>query len=147
MYLKCVWFSNGIYYYYSNVKIKFDFSSDYFKMFLVDINIILEGEVFDVIFNDKDVKKVNLSKDVDIVFESVINFYGLDVIIVDVEVFYGVMKVDLKELIEIGLNIKLVKENGKLVEKVYKSGGLYGEVIDKIIYWLEKVKGVVEDEN
>jgi dipeptidyl-peptidase-3 len=40
-----------------------------------------------------------------------------------------------------------VKENGQLVEKVYKSGGLYGEAIDKIIYWLEKAQGVAEDEN
>ena len=106
----------------------------------------MEGEAFDVIFNDKDAKKVNLSKDADIVLESAINFYGPDVTNADVERFYGAIEVDSEEPIEVGLNTKLVKENGVLVEKVYKSGGLYGEAIDKIIYWLEKAKGVAEDE-
>ena len=145
-YLKRVWFSNGIHHHYSNAKIKPDFSSDYLQTLLNETNTTLEGEAFDVIFNDKDSKKVNLSKDADIVLESAINFYGPDVTTKDVESFYGAMKVDQNEPIEIGLNTKLVKENGKLVEKVYKSGGLYGEAIDKIVYWLEKAKGVAESE-
>lgn len=146
IYLKRVWFSNGIHHHYSTAKIKPDFSAEYLRSLLKDTGTTLEGEAFDVIFNDKDAKKVNLSKDADIVLESAINFYGPDVTNADVERFYGAIEVDSEEPIEIGLNTKLVKENGVLVEKVYKSGGLYGEAIDKIIYWLEKAKGVAEDE-
>lgn len=146
IYLKRVWFSNGIHHHYSTAKIKPDFSAEYLRSLLTATGTTLEGEAFDVIFNDKDAKKVNLSKDADIVLESAINFYGPDVTNADVERFYGAIEVDSEEPIEIGLNTKLVKENGVLVEKVYKSGGLYGEAIDKIIYWLEKAKGVAEDE-
>ncbi|KAA3625306.1 MAG: dihydrofolate reductase [Flavobacterium sp.] len=146
VYLKRVWFSNGIHHHYSTAKIMPDFSADYLRGLLTATGTTLEGEAFDVIFNDKDSKKVNLSKDADIVRESAINFYGPDVTNADVEAFYGAIEVDAEEPIEIGLNSKLVKENGVLVEKVYKSGGLYGEAIDKIVYWLEKAKGVAEDE-
>ncbi len=147
VYLKRVWFSNGIHHHYSNDKFKPDFSQEYFQTLLTETGTVLKGEALEVIFNDKDSKKVNLSKDADIVLESAINFYGPDVTTADVEKFYGAIKVDQKEPIEIGLNRKLVKENGKLVEQVYKSGGLYGEAIDRIIYWLEKAKGVAENEN
>ncbi len=146
VYLKRVWFSNGIHHHYSTAKIMPDFSADYLRSLLTATGTTLEGEAFDVIFNDKDAKKVNLSKDADIVLESAINFYGPDITNADVERFYGAIEVDSEEPIEVGLNSKLVKENGVLVEKVYKSGGLYGKAIDKIIYWLEKAKGVAEDE-
>ncbi len=146
-YLKRVWFSNGIHHHYSNDKIKPDFSKAYFETLLADTNTTLEGEALEVIFNDKDSKKVNLSKDADIVLESAINFYGPDVTTAEVEAFYSKIKTDPKEPIEIGLNTQLVKENGKLVEKVYKSGGMYGAAIDRIIYWLELAKGVAESEN
>jgi dipeptidyl-peptidase-3 len=145
-YLKRVWFSNGIHHHYSNDKLKPEFSADYLKAMLAATNTTLEGEAFDVIFNTKDAKKVNLSKDADIVLESAINFYGPDVTTAEVEAFYEAIKVDDKEPIEKGLNTRLVKENGKLVEQVSKSGGLYGAAIDKIIYWLEKAQGVAENE-
>lgn len=146
-YLKRVWFSNGIHHHYSNDKIKPDFSQEYFQTLLAETNTTLAGEALEVIFNDKDSKKVNLSKDADIVLESAINFYGPDVTTAEVDKFYSNIKVDPKNPIEVGLNTKLVKENGKLVELVYKSGGLYGEAIDRIIFWLEKAKGVAENEN
>ncbi len=147
VYLKRVWFSNGIHHHYSTAKLKPDFSVDYLQSLLTATNTTLEGEAFEVIFNDKDAKKINLSKDADIVLESAINFYGPDVTNADVESFYGAIEVDAEEPIEVGLNTMLVKENGVLVEKVYKSGGLYGTAIDKIVYWLEKSKGVAENEN
>jgi dipeptidyl-peptidase-3 len=145
-YLKRVWFSNGIHHHYSNAKLKPGFSKEYLTMLLKETVTTLEGEALDVIFNDKDAKKVNLSKDADIVKESAINFYGPDVTTADVEKYYDAIKVDSKEPIEIGLNTRLVKIDGKLVEEVYKSGGLYGEAIDKIIMWLEKAQGVAENE-
>jgi len=146
-YLKRVWFSNGIHHHYSTAKMKPDFSKEYFQTLLDNTNTELTGEALEVLFNDKDAKKVNLSKEADIVKESAINFYGPDVTTADVEKYYGAINVDENEPIEVGLNTKLVKENGKLVEKTWKSGGMYGAAIDKIIEWLEKAKGVAEDEN
>ena len=64
----------------------------------------------------------------------------------DVEAYYGSFDVDPNEPIEIGLNTRLVKENGELKELVYKSGGLYGAAIDQVIFWLEKAMGVAESE-
>lgn len=145
-YIKRVWFSNGIHHHYSNDKLKPDFSSEYLKQLLTDTNTILEGEAFDVIFNDKDSKKVNQAKGVDNVLESAVNFYGPDVTNKDVENFYSKKKSpDPKKPLSYGLNSKLVKENGELKELVYKSGGLYGQAIDKIIEWLEKAQGVAEN--
>lgn len=146
VYLKRVWFSNGIHHHYSTAKIKPDFSKEYLEGLLKETNTTLNGEAIEVIFNDADNKKVNLSKDADIVLESAINFYGPDVTTAEAEAFYNAIKVDDKEPIEKGLNSKLVRENGKLVEKVYKSGGMYGAAIDEIIKWLEKAKEVAESE-
>ncbi len=146
-YLKRVWFSNGIHHHYSNDKLKPEFSSDYLKTLLSETNTVLEGEAFDVIFNDKDNKKVNQAKDVDNVALSAINFYGPNVTNEDVETFYGKMKSPNPEKpLSHGLNSQLVKEDGVLKERVYKSGGLYGSAIDEIVKWLDLAKGVVENE-
>ncbi len=145
IYLKRVWFSNGIHHHYSNAKLKPDFSKEYLQELLTETNSTLEGEALEVIFNDKDSKKVNLSKDADIVLESAINFYGPDVTTADVENFYGAIKVNAEEPIEVGLNTRLVKENGQLKEQVYKVGGLYGAAIEKVVSWLEKAQGVAEN--
>jgi len=146
-YLKRVWFSNGIHHHYSNAKIMPEFTQDYLVQLLKDTETELSGEALDVIFNDLDAKKVDLSKDADIVLSSAINMYGPEVTTADVESFYGQVEVDADEPIEIGLNTRLVKENGVLTEQVYKSGGLYGDAIDRIIFWLEKAYGVAENQN
>ncbi|WP_117881433.1 dipeptidyl-peptidase 3 family protein [Aureibaculum luteum] len=147
VYLKRVWFANGIHHHYSTMKMKPSFSKTYLEGLLKDTNTTLDAEIIDVLFNDKDSKKVNLSKDADIVLESAVNFYGPDVTTQDVENYYGAIKVDEAKPIEKGLNTRLVKENGKLVEQVYKSGGLYGSAIDEIIKWLAKAQEVAENEN
>ncbi len=145
-YLKRVWFSNGIHHHYSNDKMKPDFSSDYLKQLLTDTNTTLEGEAFEVLFNDKDSKKVNLAKGVDNVAKSAVNFYGEDVTNKDVENFYSKKKSPNPDKpLSYGLNSKLVKENGQLKELVWKSGGMYGPAIDKIVEWLEKAQGVAEN--
>jgi dipeptidyl-peptidase-3 len=145
-YLKRVWFSNGIHHHYSNAKLKPEFSSDYLKSLLADTNTTLEGEAFDVIFNDEDAKKVNLTKDVDNVLLSAVNFYGPDVTTADVEGFYKKKTSPNPEKpLSFGLNSQLVKENGVLTERVYKSSGLYGSAIDEIIKWLTLAKGVAEN--
>lgn len=145
-YLKRVWFSNGIHHHYSNDKIKPEFSADYLKELLAETNTTLEGEPFEVIFNDKDAKKVNQGKGVDNVALSAVNFYGPNVTNADVVSFYKQKKSPNPDKpLSFGLNSQLVKENGVLKERVYKSGGLYGKAIDEIVKWLELAKGVAEN--
>ncbi|AUC77347.1 dipeptidyl-peptidase 3 family protein [Olleya sp. Bg11-27] len=146
-YVKRVWFSNGIHHHYSNDKLKPEFSQEYLKEIMTATSTTLVGEAFDVLFNDKDSKKVNLSKGVDNVGLSAVNFYGPNVTNADVESFYKKMKSPNPEKpLSYGLNSQLVKEDGVLKERVYKSGGLYGTAIDEIVKWLELAQGVAENE-
>ena len=145
VYLKRVWFSNGIHHHYSNAKIKPAFSEDYLKSLLDETSTTLEGEAFEIIFNDRDAKKVDKSKNVDNVLASAVNFYGADVTTEDVETFYGQFESSDRPL-SYGLNSMLVKENGVLKERVYKSGGLYGEAIVEIVKWLKLAQGVAENQ-
>ena len=147
VYLKRIWFSNGIHHHYSNAKIKPDFSSEYLASILAATATTLEGEAFEVLFNAKDAKKVNQAKDVDNVAASAVNFYGPGVTNADVESFYSKIKSpDPKKPLSHGLNSQLVKVNGVLQERVYKSGGLYGEAIDEIVKWLTLAKEVAENQ-
>lgn len=146
-YLKRIWFSSGIHHHYSNDKIKPEFSVNYLNELLSETNTTLEGQAFDVIFNEADSKKVNQAKGVDNVALSAVNFYGPNVTTNDVINFYKNKKSpDATKPLSFGLNSQLVKENGVLKERIYKSGGLYGSAIDKIIKWLELAKGVAENE-
>lgn len=146
-YLKRVWFSNGIHHHYSMDKIKPGFSKEYFDTLLAETNTELTGEPYEVIFNDKAAKKVNLDESKGLVEGSAVNFYGEGITAEDVAAFYAKKKSPNPEKpLAFGLNSKLVKENGQLVEKTWKSGGMYGEAIDKIIFWLEKAQGVAENE-
>jgi dipeptidyl-peptidase-3 len=145
-YLKRVWFSNGIHHHYSNAKIQPEFNQAYLESLLTATNTKLNGEALTVIFNDADSKKVNLAKGIDNVAESAVNFYGSNVTNADVTSFYGKMtSPDAKKPLSYGLNSQLIKEDGVLKERVYKSGGLYGSAIDEIIGWLEKAQTVAEN--
>jgi len=147
VYLKRVWFSNGIHHHYSNDKIKPGFSKEYLNYLLAETNTELKGEPFEVIFNEVDSKKVNKKKGVDNIASSAVNFYAQDITDADVDAFYKTAyKGPEGRPIETGLNSTLVRENGKLVEKTWKSGGLYGAAIDEIIKWLEKARTVAENE-
>lgn len=146
-YIKRVWFSNGIHHHYSNDKIKPEFNREYFDILLKETSTTLTGEAYEVIFNDKDTKKVNLDESKGLLEGSAVNFYGPDVTAAEVEAFYKTKKSpDPNKPLSYGLNSQLVKENGRLVEKVWKSGGMYGSAIDEIVKWLEKAKGVAENE-
>jgi len=147
MYTKRVWFANGIHHHYSNSKMKPEFSADYLKTLLAATNTTLEGEAFEVLFNDKDTKKVNLAKGVDNVLLSAVNLYGANVSNSDVEAFYAKKtSPNPEQPLSYGLNSQLVKEDGVVKERVYKSGGLYGAAIDEIVKWLELAQGVAENE-
>ena len=146
-YLKRIWFSNGIHHHYSNDKHDPGFSSNYLEKLLNETNTNLEKEAFDVIFNDEDSKKVNLDASKGLIKGSAVNFYGPNVTVEDVENYYSKIKVPNSDKpISLGLNSKLLKENGKLVEKVWKLNGMYSEEIENIIYWLSKASEFAENE-
>ena len=147
IYLKRVWFSNGIHHHYSSEKIKPDFSIAYFKSLLADTKTALFPEVTEILFNDVDSKKVNLDASKGLLEGSAINFYDKGITQKEVEDFYASKKSpDPKKPYSFGLNSKLVRNaNGQLEEKVWKSGGMYGTAIDKIVFWLEKAQKVAEN--
>ena len=147
-FLKRVWFSNGIHHHYSNDKIKPEFSKEYFTDDLLkNSGTKLSTEIVAVLFNDADNKKVNKKSGNDNILSSAINFYAPDITDKEVVDFYKTAYKGPKGMpVEAGLNSKLVRENGKLVEKIWKSGGMYGTAIDQIIGWLEKAKGVAEND-
>lgn len=145
-YLKQIWFANGIHHHYAADKFKPKFTKDYLTNLLKETNTVISNEALAVIFNNNDAKKVNLDVSKGLVEGSAVNFYGPNVTTKDVEDFYAkLVDPNDKTPVELGLNSKLVKENGVVKEKVWKSGGMYGTAIDKIIFWLEKAKGVAEN--
>ncbi len=147
VYLKRVWFSNGIHHHYSNDKIKPSFSREYFNQLLKATKTNLSTAIADVLFNDADAKKVNLDESKGLVEGSAINFYDKGISAKEVDEFYAKKtSPDSNKPYSFGLNSKIIRNNkGQLEEKVWKSGGMYGVAIDKIIYWLEKAKTVAEN--
>lgn len=162
VYLKKVWFSNGIYHHYGCEKFVPGFSEGFLKdcMHAVDSKRLpLESgqtvdELFDelsaVIFNPSyKAKRVNKSDGEDIVASSACNFYK-DVTQKEAEDFYGTQKeahLNDSEPPSFGLNSTLVKNSdGKLQEVVWSANGKYAKAIRKIMYWLKKANEVAENE-
>lgn len=143
-YLNRIWFANGIHHHYSMDKMKPDFSKDYFTSLMEDADVSIPNEAWQVLFNDQDSKKVVLDKDKDIVLESAVNFYEPGITTEEAKAFYNTREVDKEQPVEIGLNSRLVRRNGQLMDDVYKSGGLYGAAIDEMIHWLKLAQGVAE---
>ena len=161
VYTKRVWFANGIHHHYSSMKFLPAFSKDYFAQLVKSVDPetlpLAKGESVDqmiqkltpIMFDPKiDSKKVNLNPNEDLIKTSATNFYGDDLTQKEVEDYYNKIE-DKNDQTPIwyGLNSKLVKENGKLVEKVWKVGGMYSSAIEKIVYWLEKAVTVAENEH
>tara|TARA_Y100001949_G_scaffold176345_1_gene189094 strand:- start:51 stop:2060 length:2010 start_codon:yes stop_codon:yes gene_type:complete len=146
IYLKRIWFSNGIHHHYSNDKFDPGFSKEYLQSLLNETKSVLNEEAFSVIFDDNDSKKVNKDKSKGLVIGSAVNFYGEDITELDVDEFYGKMKSpDPKKPLSFGLNSKLERTSEGIVERKYKLGGMYSNSIEKIIYWLDKAKEVAEN--
>lgn len=158
-YLKRVWFSNGIHHHYASDKFVPGFTPEFLRNALENVNVsalpldegetveMLCKEVFPVIFDPQVMpKRVNQADGEDLVLTSASNYYE-GVTQQEAEDFYNAMKNPNDTMpVMFGMNSRLVKENGKVQEKVWKSGGLYGQAIDKILYWLEKAAGVAENE-
>ena len=159
VYLKRVWFSNGIYHHYGCDKFKPEFSKDFFCDAYNSLSYEqlalgseeeknnLLNEILSVIFDaDYLPKRVNKAEGVDLIKTSACNFYE-DVSQSEVESFYNGMKVERDARpVSYGLNSKLTKQNGKLTELVYKANGMYGNKIRQIIHWLTKASQYAENE-
>ncbi len=147
-YTKRVWFSNGIHHHYSNNKLKPGFDREYLKTLMNETQTELSEEAFEVIFNDKDAKKVSKDPNKDLLLASAVNFYDPDISEEEAIAFYKKQIVPNDDTpISYGLNSKLVKaEDGSISEEKWKVGGMYGPAIEKIIFWLEKAKGVAEND-
>ena len=159
IYLKRVWFSNGIYHHYGCDKFKPEFSRDFFCDAYNSLSYEqlalgseeeknnLLNEILLVIFDaDYLPKRVNKAEGVDLIKTSACNFYE-DVSQSEVESFYNGMKVEGDARpVSYGLNSKLTKQNGKLTELVYKANGMYGNKIRQIIHWLTKASQYAENE-
>ncbi len=151
-YLKKVWFANGIHHHYSNDKFKPEFSREWFEQMVgkyVDPqNLSIEKKLLlDIIFDPAlYAKRLNQDDGVDMVTESACNYYE-GVTMKEVEAFYAAMRDDNDPTpISYGLNSKLIKdENGQIVEKTWKLGGMYSDAIAQIVFWLEKAAQVAEE--
>jgi len=160
VYVKRVFFSNGIHHHYAEDKILPEFSASYFQEILAKSNQsqfpIKEGQtmeefgsfVQDIIFNPSSYKmRKSNDESGDLLLTSSTNFYD-GVSRKEAETFYNKM-LDVNDAtpISYGLNSRLIKKEGKLIEEVYKQDGLYGDAITKIIYWLEKAMNVAENDH
>ena len=157
VYLKRVWFSNGIHHHYGCEKFIPGFTPEFFKQALAAVPAgklpLADGqsveqffeELKPVIFDAKVMaKRVNQADGEDLILTSACNYYE-GVTQTEAEKFYADLKDPNDETpISYGLNSRLVKENGKIYEKVWKVGGLYGAAIEKIAYWLKKAEEVAE---
>ena len=158
-YLKQVWMGNGIHHHYSEDKFVPKFSADFFADAVKGINAedlpLEKGETPDdlilkltpVIFDPTVFpKRTNQADGVDLLLTSAVNFYE-GVTQAEAEEFYDRMKNPNDSTpVSYGLNSKLVKENGVLVEKTYKLGGMYGKAIEQIVFWLNKAVSVAEND-
>lgn len=161
VYLKRVWFANGIHHHYGEDKFIPGFSEAFFDAAVRSVDASLlplkVGETVDtllarlkpVIFDPTVMPKRTVqSGDTDWIQASANNYYGEDVTQAEVEAFYGKMKAegDSRCPLSYGLNSRLEKENGLLVERVWKVGGLYSEAIERIVAELEKAAAFAENE-
>lgn len=145
-YLKRVWFSNGIHHHYSEDKFLPEFTQEWFCNACKEANVTIPEEILPVMFDPAVMpKRTNQAAGQDLVVTSAGNYYE-GVTQAEAEAYYAAHKDDSPEPMWVGLNSKLVKENGEVVEKTYKVGGMYGEALAKVVYWLEKALPYAEND-
>lgn len=159
IYLKRVWFSNGIHHHYSTEKLPVGFPEIYYEelvsqskwqSFQVPSGMRIQtflAEIKSIIFDpEKEKKRVNLDSKKDLLVSSSNNYYQ-NVTQSEAEIFYAGLKASAgKETLSFGLNSTLVKEDGKLLEKVWKVDGKYGKAIAQIVFWLSKAIEYAEND-
>ena len=160
VYLKRVWFSNGIHHHYACDKFVPGFSAEYLTDLIASVEVAVlplgKGEtvqdmcdkLFPVIFDPEVMpKRVNQVDGEDLVLTSAANYYE-GVTQEEAEAFYAAQKAkgSQTEPVMYGMNSRLVKENGQIQEQVWKLGGMYSAALEKIVDWLEKAKAIAENE-
>lgn len=161
VYLKRVWFSNGIHHHYGCDKFVPGFSAEYLKNLILHTDVSLlpleSGETVEamcdkllpVIFHPEVMpKRVNQNDGEDLVETSAANYYE-GVTQQEAEAFYAAQKAqgDAEHPVMYGMNSRLVKKDGVIQEEVWKVGGLYGKAIEKIIGWLHRAEEVAENDS
>jgi len=159
VYAKRVWFSRGIHHHYGSEKFFPECSQEAFTQLVSNVDAaqlpLNQGEtkeafiarLMPIIYDQKIApKKVNLDPSKDLVLNSAVNFYEGVNQKEAIEFYEKQIDKNSKTPVMIGLNSKLVKENGVIVEKVWKVGGMYTQAIEKIVFWLEKAITVAENE-
>ena len=160
-YLKRVWFANGIHHHYAEDKFQPGFSPEFLMNCVHQLSVAqlplrpnqtvdqFMAEIFPIIFNPTLMAKRTVqSGDGDWIEASANNYYGAGVTLQEAEQFYGKMKAEGDTLhpISYGLNSRLVKEQGALVEKVWKVGGLYSAAIERIVDQLQQALPFADNE-
>lgn len=159
-YAKQVWFANGIHHHYSGLKFTPLFDETYFGKLIRDtadqanfpsrhgqsIEQLI-AELTPILFDQSiDPKKVNTADGIDKVTNSAVNFYE-GVTEQEVVDFYAAKSNrDDSKPISHGLNSKLVKIDGEVIERVWHIGGMYSEALEQVVYWLERAIGVAEND-
>ena len=149
VYIKRVWFSNGIHHHYSMDKFYPEFDEKYWDILIENSTNIYKSDIDikNVIFNKElDNKRVSLDEGVDLLQASANNYYE-GVSQAEAVAFYSKMNnSNDKTPPSYGMNSKLVKEDGEIKELVWKVGGMYSAQIEKIVYWLKKAQQFCETE-
>ena len=147
-YLKRVWFSNGIHHHYSEDKFLPEFDQAWFVAACDAAGLEYDAAILPVMFDPAVMSKRMTAQDgVDLVDESAGNYYGEGVTQAEAEAWYEAHKDNSPEPLWIGLNSQLVKDaNGDIIERVYKVGGLYGEALEHIVYWLKEALHYTEND-
>ena len=148
-YLRCVWFANGVHHHYAMDKFRPRFSEAFLRRALQAVGYEVDEELLRLVFDpDFMPKRVNQADGDDLLQTSSMNYYAPDVAQAEAEAFYARMKQDGGDCPPMyGLNSRLERDaEGRLVEHVWRSGGMYGPYIDNIISWLQRACEVAENE-
>ena len=147
-YLKRVWFSNGIHHHYSEDKFLPEFTQEWFVAACEAAGVKYDPAILPVMFDPAVMPKRTTQQDgVDLVLGSAGNYYGEGVTQAEAEKWYAAHKDNSPEPLWIGLNSQLVKNaKGQIEERVYKIGGLYGEALEHVVYWLKEALQYAEND-
>ena len=145
-YLKRVWFSNGIHHHYSEDKFLPEFTEAWYRQACAEAGLTVDETLIPVMFDPAVMpKRTNQAAGQDLVLTSAGNYYE-GVTQAEAEAYYAAHKDNSPEPKWIGLNSKLTKENGKVVEKTYKVGGMYSAALEKVVYYLQKALPFAEND-
>ena len=150
-YLKQVWFGNGIHHHYSTDKFTPAFSRSFLEEQLAalpaDSMPANSAELVELIFNPAlAAKRVNQAQGADLVATSANNLYAPGLTQAEVEAYYAGIKVPNDSTpISYGLNTRLARENGRIVEQQYRIGGLYSDAIEHIVENLDSASNYAEN--